>query len=276
MEAALIAAQASAWREAKEALVTPFYSAIAPLLVQLDAEAWPTLAQLNHLAQRQSLCNANGVPIRFVVTDAGARSSAMAYEQRIATQGEIPTRDNWHDLFNALQWLAFPRLKAALNAGHVRETARPAGSTQRSAARDLLTQFDESGAIVASRNPDLLRLLREFRWHELFVERRREVQQQMCFVLIGHGLLEKARQPFIGLTAKALLIHLGEWPPSDSALDEAAAAWLGDTANLAPRRALAPLPLLGIPGWWCANEEASFYANPDYFRAGFQRRSTGR
>jgi len=32
--------------------------------------------------------------------------------------------------------------------------------------------------------------------------------------------------------------------------------------------ALTPLPLLGVPGWWSANEDAAFYDNARYFRSG--------
>ena len=36
---------------------------------------------------------------------------------------------------------------------------------------------------------------------------------------------------------------------------------------------LAPLPVLGVPGWWAANEAASFYDNRDYFRPGRSRQA---
>jgi len=43
------------------------------------------------------------------------------YELHVGRHGEVPTRPaNWHDWFNALAWLAWPKAKAALNARHVR------------------------------------------------------------------------------------------------------------------------------------------------------------
>jgi hypothetical protein len=33
------------------------------------------------------------------------------------------------------------------------------------------------------------------------------------------------------------------------------------------RKAFAPLPVLGVPGWWAANETAGFYAQTHVFRA---------
>ena len=42
------------------------------------------------------------------------------YECHIAATGEVPTRPhNWHDWFNALAWLVWPRLKGALNRRHL-------------------------------------------------------------------------------------------------------------------------------------------------------------
>ncbi|XLM22397.1 DUF3025 domain-containing protein [Chromobacterium piscinae] len=43
------------------------------------------------------------------------------------------------------------------------------------------------------------------------------------------------------------------------------AARLDDDAFLASPRALCPLPLLGIPGWWPDNEDPAFYDNAAYF-----------
>ena len=45
--------------------------------------------------------------------------------------------------------------------------------------------------------------------------------------------------------------------------------WLAD--DLAPAvlatKPFTPLPVLGVPGWWAANEEATFYDDPSVFRA---------
>jgi hypothetical protein len=260
----IVASQA--WHEAAPALATPYFEGVRPLLEALRGEAWPTRAQLNALAATLQVVNARNLPIRFVPPSSGA-PSAMRYETNIAESGEVPTRDNWHDLFNALQWIAFPRLKAAINAQHARLLAAggAAEAVARSAPRDLLTMFDESGVIVASPDASLLELIRAFRWHELFVNRRDEVIANMRFVLVGHGLMEKSLAPFVGMTAKAMLLKVdGELP----AIDRTAADWLMNDTHLADSRQLAPLPLLGIPGWDARNESASFYDNREYFRPG--------
>lgn len=258
-----------AWHAAGRALATPLFDGLRPVLRDVDGEAWPALAQLNALAAKRQVVNAFGLPLRFVSPPVEALS-ALHYETRIANTGEVPTRDNWHDLFNALQWIAFPQLKSAINAQHARLLAEGGSeeASARTAPRDVLTMFDESGVIVASADSSLLDLIRRFQWRELFVARRAEVIADMRFVLVGHGLMEKSLAPFLGITAKALLLQMDAKAP---ALDRAAADWLMGDHHLADSHHLAPLPLLGIPGWDARNESVAFYDDTTYFRAGRRR-----
>ncbi len=257
------------WRAAANAMRAPFFDGIRSLLNEFDGDLWPTLEQLNALVAAREVTNARGGAIRFVPPLAEALS-AMHYEMQIADTGQVPTRDNWHDLFNALQWIAFPQLKSAINTQHARLLAAGGASeaTARSIPRDVLTMFDESGVIVASTDASLLELLRSFQWRELFVARRAEVIANTRFVLVGHGLMEKSLEPFIGITAKAMLLHVDA---KTTSLDRAASGWLLDSANLLDSQNLAPLPLLGIPGWDARNEIPAFYDNIDYFRPGRHR-----
>jgi hypothetical protein len=267
------ASAAMSWQEAAPALKSHFFDGVRPVLQELPGDGWPTRVQLNQLATKYRVTNSLGSPIRFVAPPADA-VSAMRYETAIAATGEVPTRDNWHDLFNAVQWVAFPRLKAAINAQHVRllTAGGTAEATARSGQRDVLTMLDESGVIVASADASLLDLVRRFQWRELFVERRGEVIRNMRFVLAGHGLLEKSLAPFIGITAKAMLLPVDTntttLDADSCALDALAADWLCNESNLCDSRNLAPLPLLGIPSWDVRNESVAFYANTDYFRPG--------
>lgn len=258
-----------AWHNAAKALATPFFDGIRPLICELAGDAWPSRERLNALAATRAIVNSRGLPIRFVAPPTQGLS-AMRYETCIAESGEVPTRDNWHDLFNALQWIAFPRMKGALNAQHARLLAQGGAdeATARSAPRDVLTMIDESGIVVASADGSLLDLIRGFQWRTLFVERREDVIANMRFVLVGHGLMEKALSPFIGITAKAILLNIDA---KSAALDSAAADWLLDEAHLVDSRQLAPLPLLGIPGWDARNESVAFYDDTAYFRAGRRR-----
>jgi hypothetical protein len=202
--------------------------------------------------------------------DAGG---ALGYERSVWADAVLGLReDDWHDLMNLLVWCVFPATKARLNAGHVAE-AGSVGPGRRSPRRDALTLFDENGLLVACADPELERLLRGFRWRELFVDRRREVARSMRFLVFGHGLLDKARAPFIGLTAHALVLDVAAallvQPAASLAasLDDRLAAAVD---QLPGPRALAPLPVLGIPGWWPANESPAFYDDTRYFRPGRQ------
>jgi hypothetical protein len=262
------------WRELQPQLKRPFFDGIRDALGELDAEDWPSLAALSQLALAHRVSNAAGQPIKFVAPTVSG--SAMAYETQIATSGEIPTRNNLHDLFNALQWLSFPTLKAATNAAHV--IRLPSGGDaevkSRSKERDVLTMFDESGVIVSSTDASLLQLLKSFAWRTLFVERRAEVISKMRFTLVGHGLMEKALQPFVGMTGKAILLQVDHESIDDrDKIDRATAMWLSDAANLSSATNLSPLPLLGVPGWDDRNLDPSFYDNTEYFRPGRMRQS---
>lgn len=78
---------------------------------------WPTHDDLTALAR--GIATSQGLPIRFVTPRETGDAGRPTYEEHIARTGEIETRlENWHDLFNALAWVAFPKAKAAINAQH--------------------------------------------------------------------------------------------------------------------------------------------------------------
>ena len=131
---------------------------------------------------------------------------------------------------------------------------------QRGALRDLLTVFDEGGVLVSCADEGLIRLVHEFRWKELFWGQRSRVRERMRLVVLGHAALEKALEPWPGITCKALFLS------PDSDLDEQAARWLAERPPGARARDLAPLPVFGYPGW-AENERAEFYDDERYFRA---------
>jgi hypothetical protein len=174
-----------------------------------------------------------------------------------------------------LVWITFPRAKAALNRRHVTELARETRG-RRSAVRDALTQFDEDGMVVVSERADLLELLRGFHWRELFWHHRGEVLRSMRWFVFGHAQYEKALQPFIGLTAKALTVSLAPGfcaMPCASQLEQAdrlAEHIIATPGALSSPRAFAPVPVLGIPGWSVHSEDAAFYEDRGYFRPGRQ------
>lgn len=215
--------------------------------------------------------NAAGTPL---TVGANLGGTAATYEHRIGQSGEIAIRPGqWHDLFNVCMWALWPATKAALNRRHCEALEVEAGS-RRSAARDALTAFDEDGMVIAVADPALAKLVRGFRWRELFVHRRAHLAGAFEPFVIGHGLCEKLLAPFIGLTAKALLVPVdpdfARWPMTarSAVLDDAVAAVVRDPARLGSPAGLSPLPVLGLPGWWPGNVDPAFYDDTAYFRSG--------
>ena len=290
---------------------------LAPWLSGLPER--PDGQALAQLTSRHHLPWINGRPLRFTPP----RSDGLAYETRIWQRGEVETRpDNWHDFFNALVWCAFPNSKQAITAAHVAAMRQPgelsSGLSSKSSggllgkgpesgrgtARDALTHFDECGIVVLAADPSLLELLRGFRWRELFVERRAEVNAAMRFIVFGHATYEALLAPFRGLTAKAVLYRVEATelalPPTalvaavdarlaaDIAAGHAAAyaaayataqaaapaAGGANGASAALRwpyrrpRDFQPLPLLGIPGVSPDNDDPTYYDDSWQFRPG--------
>jgi len=268
------------WRDAKPRFSAHCFDAVRIALEALDQDEWPALDAINQAAMQRGLLNYRHLPVRFIAPDDHHGESASTYtlahyETRIAERGEIVTRENWHDFFNALQWLSFPQSKAAISEMHTRLlTAHAPEAKARSIPRDVLTLFDEASVIVASSDVSLLALIRNFQWRTLFVERRAEVMAHMHFYLAGHSVLEKMLNPFIGITAKALLLEVDKTFAAQgkkaqlSELDTRARDWLMTPENLTSTRNLNPLPILGILGWDARNEVASFYDDTHYFRSG--------
>jgi hypothetical protein len=237
-----------------------------------DLTGWPSVSDLKRLAGPGVVSGA-GVPLRFVEAGAQARPE-LSYERRIFESGEVVCRsDDWHDLFNALVWLAFPRAKAALNARHVREMAREAPG-KRGRARDALTLFDEGGLIVASADRGLLQLIREFRWKALFWQQRVELTRRMRFFVFGHALYEKALAPFVGITASALLLEVddaflaGDARTQLAVADRRVGEMLSSEQLVRTPRDFSPVPVLGVPGWSPSTADERFYENTGYFRPG--------
>lgn len=248
------------------------FAPLRPYAERLPSLGWPDAEVLQGIAAEagRRVVNARGQRIRFVA--AHAQAGGAEYEQRIHASGELAVRwVNWHDLLNALVWMAFPTAKAALNARHCAALQNePDG--RRSALRDALTHFDEDGVVVLCADPALSALLARFAWKALFRDRREAVRRAMRFLLFGHALYDKARAPFVGMTGKAIVFDVDAAMLEQDAgalmnhADRLTAFHLLNPARMLSPRPLWPLPLLGVPGWWPANESPDFYDNTDYFR----------
>jgi hypothetical protein len=188
--------------------------------------------------------------------------SDIAYESFIYLHKRVPTRDNLHDFFNGLCWLRFPKTKSRLNFLQAQEiTSQGVGST-RGPLRDALTLFDENVFLLQS-SDTLWQALQDRDWIKLFVQLR-DGWQSAHVVTFGHALLEKLVTPYKSITAHVYRIASNVDAQDDQALDD----WLA--SNLQPNfmatKPFLPLPVLGIPGWWSENEDASFYSDSRVFR----------
>lgn len=187
----------------------------------------------------------------------------LPYERFIFEAGAVPTREGLHDLFNGLVWARFPATKRLLNRLQAAEIAQAGVGQVRGPVRDAITLFDENAVLLQA--PEALwQALLGRDWTRLFVELR-PLWVQARLVLFGHALLEKLVTPYKSITG-----HVYR-EPVPQALGEDLAAWdswlasrLG--ADELSRKPFTPLPVLGVPGWWPANDSASFYADPQVFR----------
>jgi hypothetical protein len=229
-------------------------------------ENWPAADRLTAEAQTRDLRNAADQPLAFD-PQTGA-CGQRDYEAQILATGRVPTRvANWHDFFNALVWLNFPRLKAALNA--VQCDALAQRGTERGARSDAATVFDESGAVLIGPDAKLAEQLQNHDWKGAFVEQR-ERWQTNHLLIVGHAVLEKALAPYPGMITKALYLP---WPALDSPLEnppeglDAALAeyWQNGTAQRPAD--LFAIPVLGVPGMDPANTNPTYYDNRTVFRA---------
>ena len=231
----------------------------APWWEQVRSLGQPALASWNAGAGvADALNTVCPAPVRFVPHHAlpeGPPSERFIFERRA-----VPTRDNLHDFLNGLIWLRYPHAKRRMNALQAQEIAVHGVQSTRGPVRDAITVFDENGALLAAPEP-LLNALRERRWDELFGPMR-PLWKQARLWLLGHAALEKLVSPYKSITAHVLAA------PEELSTPEDADQWLADwlSAERLVPKPFVPLPLLGIPGWWADNEEASFYADKAVFR----------
>ena len=221
----------------------------------------------------RAACDA-GAPLPQALTrllcDAGPRfvpqealPEGTAYEQFIFDTGCVPTREGLHDFFNGLCWKRFPATKRLLNRLQAAQIATAGVGQVRGPVRDAITLFDENAVLLQA--PDALweaLLARE--WTRLFVDLR-PLWSQARLIGFGHALLEKLVSPYKSITG-----HVYREPvPTELGSDLTAwDAWLAArlTAIELATKPFTPLPVLGVPGWWPANQDPAFYDDASVFR----------
>lgn len=244
-------------------------------------EKWPGLAAYQDVLDLldKPIITQSGKKLTIVQQDGKPGYFHEHYAPRIYQTGEIQTRtENWHDFFQYLSWIIFPVTKSVINEIHI-----PAAQMRyenevdlgrRSPIENMLSLFDEGGAIVVSSDASLLQMVREFKWKELFWNNRHRLNNEFdCFVF-GHALFEKALNPYIGMTANCILIEVDEkflkmdidkqlkW------LDIQVASVISEKQHYTQPRDLHPFPILGVPEWDSKNKTEEYYDNTQYFRTG--------
>ena len=214
-----------------------------------------SLEALNSLAADRGVRTESGQQVRFVPPV----ETRGYYEISVFETGCVATRpENLHDWFNALTWLAFPQAKARINAMHA--ATIPLEGGRRGRLRDLLTLFDEGGALVLCEDRGLLDLLEGCVWKTLFWARRADVLARMRFLIFGHAVLEQALAPWPGISCKALAVSSAAHP------DASIVDWLQALPPDATPRALPSIPVFGYPAWLAQSDSAGFYDDTRYFR----------
>ena len=230
----------------------------APWLADWRAIGEPIALQVAAGRPQHEALNAAGLaPVRFVPQ--ADLPEGQAYEDFIFATGQVPTREGLHDFFNALCWMHFPLTKKRLNQLQAHEIARAGVCQVRGPVRDAATVFDENAWLIQPSDA-LWAALTEHRWSDALLDFRSEWAHTRLWAF-GHAALEKAVQPY-----KSITVHLWRVPLGVAAAD--IDPWLAQ--DLSPEKLavkpFSPLPLLGVPGWWSANEDPAFYADANVFR----------
>jgi hypothetical protein len=186
------------------------------------AHAWPELAAASPPSRAvlaRWLAHTGGAPLLRLVAPAEAPTG---YEPAVS-EGAVPTREgSWHDVFNVLAFVAFPRAKLALHrrvlALRLARTAAGAPAGVRSREEDALALLDE-GSLVIAGPPESIAALDQAR-HEGSLPRIDAVMRAHGLVawVLGHALLEHLVLERAPIGAGLLTLPLRE-PPTPAALD---------------------------------------------------------
>ena len=224
----------------------PWYDTVRPAFERAAPPPDGFIDAFNVAARTLDLRNGAGQPLRFVPQ--ASLPDGMAYEAFIGATGQVPTRDNLHDFFNALVWLTFPGIKR-----------------------------DENAALLVVRDNDaghaLVDDLRAHRWLDALYDGRAMFGRDAEVWLFGHALMEKLVTPRKAITAHTRVVFVDDAyfllaPAARRAwIDhEVAAALAGEgLASNGAAAGFTPLQVLGVPGWW-PGQDADFYRDTTVFR----------
>lgn len=262
------------------------YKPIIPSFHQLQhsEDQWPGLQEFQSLLNSHinPIKNELKIPVQFVDQVAHCNSFQDQYEPRIYLKGEVQTRlNNWHDFFQVLVWHTFPRTKVILNTLHYQASTKRLKENnenkKRTPTENFLTLFDECGIVIVSQNEQFLDMIKNFQWQQLFWKNRNSFNTSIECFTFGHAMYEKALSPYIGMTANALLIHVGgdffklNYNDKLRVIDDIMVKKIEAEESLTPKN-LNPFPILGVPNWYKGNDNLDFYLNEKYFRKGRRKK----
>jgi len=260
---------------------SPIFTPLKPWLEKFSQfeQGWPALEDYQAVldALPQPIKTLAGKTLKVVPQDGKPGHFHEHYAPRVFLTGEVQTRtENWHDFFQFLTWFMFPKTKAVINSIHVPSAqARIENNIdlgRRSPIENMLSLFDEGGAVILCSDESLLQLIRDFKWKDLFWQRREELDEKLKLITFGHALYEKGLSPYVGMTANCILFHTTEallHQSNQQQLDwidtELSNLFSEGTRYVQPKD-LSPFPLLGLPGWDAHNTDEAYYDNQQYFR----------
>jgi hypothetical protein len=157
--------------------------------------------------------------------------------------------------------------KQRLNQLQATQIAAAGVQSHRGPVRDAITVLDENGALLHA-PPALWDALLARDWQRLFVTLR-PLWAQSHLLLFGHALLEKLVVP-----RKPIVAHIYQLDIAinTEAMNGVKTAKTDDflckslSAERLADKPFVPMPVLGVPGWWPANEDPGFYDDMHVFR----------
>ncbi len=241
---------------------------------------WPSLTDYNQLLQntQPSIQNESGCLLRVVSQSLKISNFEEQYEPRIYLKGELQTRENcWHDFFNLIMWLTFPKIKGMLNRLQY-QSLQHRQEKNRSALENFLTLFDENGLVMVSANEKLLELVKQREWKSLFWNYKHLFNQEIGCYILGHSIYEKLLNPYVGMVGHALLLLVEkeffllsrekQILEVESKIYERLRSRNHDHSSFCSDtpKSLYPIPFLGFPNWHPLADRESFFNDEKYFR----------
>ncbi len=170
---------------------------------------WPSVYDLQIEIEKRDIKTQSKQSLKpFNQDDIDQLQFPIDYENLIYEQGLILTRpNNWHDFFNAIVWLNFPKTKGLLNEWHYFEN-KIKQNKARTNLQNAISHFDECGMVILSDQPELFDLIKQHQWQEFFCKNKETVKNHIRCIVFGHSILERLLNPYVGLTSKCLFFNV--------------------------------------------------------------------